>query len=158
MVSIQVALLFIRSDGQGSHAPFAILFSWGILPQHYAMALGLVPSGLVVGLLLPVCYWVCLFSLTTFCARSSRPSISLSPLLIHTAGIMLALLAVTHNGWHGLDAAPGFLTKSYVAAGLLAGSYVLADWLLARKPTRGSARNGGPTQLLATSAATEELP
>jgi hypothetical protein len=143
VVSLQVALLYIRSDGRGSHAPKAILFSWGILPLEYALA-SEVQSRVasVFALVFPVFYLACFFSLTTFCARSSRVAIAFSPLLIHAVGVVLALFVATHNGWHGVDATPAFLTNSYIAAALLGGAYVLADWLLARKPNKDAAPNG----------------
>jgi hypothetical protein len=144
-VSFPVALLFIGSPGLGSHAPKAILFSWGILPLEYASSSGVQPSvaSVFVALVFLVFYLLCLFSLTTFCARSSRVAIAFSPLLMHIVGVAVALIIVTRNGWHGVDATPAFLATSYITAALLGGAYVLADWLLARKPNKGAAPNGG---------------
>jgi hypothetical protein len=146
VLSIPVTLLFIRSDGQGSYAPLAILFSWGILPEEYNLA-----SGAVGGLVVPVCYLLGLLSLTTVCAPSSRPTVSFSPLVMHILGVAMALFAVTQNGSHGVDVTPGFLLESYATAALVAGPYLLGDWLLARKPKTGASLDGGLETLVGNS-------
>ncbi len=138
VLAIPVALLFIRSDGQGSHAPYAILFSWGVLPAECGLA------GPFGALVLPVCYLVGLFALTTVCAPSSRFWVSVSPFVVHLVGVAPALFAVTRNGWHGVDVTPEFLTESYVTGAVLAALYLLGDWLLARRPTSGTRSDPDP--------------
>jgi hypothetical protein len=121
-----VSLFFIRSDGFGSHAPAAILFSWGILPSEY----GLVSKTVLI---VPAFYLLSLFALATACARW-HPAFSFFPFLIHGVGIVLALLAVTRHTEHGADATPGFMRASYFIAALLAGAYLLFDGWMARSP------------------------
>jgi hypothetical protein len=123
-----VSLFFIRSDGFGSHAPAAILFSWGILPSEYGLV-----SKTVGFLILPAFYLLSLFALATACARW-RPAFSFLPFVIHGVGIVLALLAVTRHAEHGADATPGFMRASYFVPALLAAAYLLFDGWMARRP------------------------
>ena len=71
--------------------------------------------------------------------------------LVTSFRLAMALFAVTQNGSHGVDVTPGFLMESYVTAALLAGLYLLGDWLLARKPKTGASPNGDPEMLVSNS-------
>lgn len=131
LLSFAFSLIFVRADGQGSYAPPAILFSWGILAEKYGWVSR--PIGFWI---VPVLYIVCLFGMVTVCARSPRLAISLSPFAIHGLGALIALRMVNRMAEHGADATRGFLIASYVTATLLITAYLLCDWWLARKPSK----------------------
>lgn len=119
-LSFNLGLFSIRSDGYGSKVPLAIAYSWGLLPWEYCLV-----SGGVGFWLLPLFYMVCLFTLTTTCARSSRLTVSLSSVAFHAIGVVIALMNVEP----GEPVTFGYLTASV----LVTGAYLWFGWSMARR-------------------------
>jgi hypothetical protein len=128
LLAYELSLIFVRADGQGSYAPPAILFSWGILAEKYGWVSK--PIGFWI---IPVVYIACLFRMMTVCARSPRIAIALLPFAIHGFGALIALRMVNRMAEHDTDATHGFVRTSYVIAAMLVAAYLLCDWWLARK-------------------------
>ena len=126
VVSLIVVVLF-ADEGHGSYAPPAILFSWGIVPWQHGLADSMydftVPAAL---------YLSGLFVLNTALASSAKRRVSMIPIAIHIAGIIVALAGVEHGDLN----TPGWLADSIIVSAPLAILYMTLDWIMLRKARR----------------------
>lgn len=122
MVASFFAGVFFGGAGDGSYAPPAILYGWGIVPWQLGLARSefgfwIIPNG----------YLVALFIAVTASVRSNQRILRFAPLAVHMLGVLVATVRVEHGhlakGW--------WLVASYIIPSLVAVGYLACDWHLA---------------------------
>jgi hypothetical protein len=128
--------VFFGGAGDGSYAPPAIFYGWGIVPWQLRLARGETGFWLV-----PNCYLVCLFGLVTLFARSSDWIVRFAPVAVHAVGVVVAVLQVQH----GHLAKGAVLGASYLIPALVALAYLWTDCRWARWVWHERRSDRGPT-------------
>jgi hypothetical protein len=124
-----LVVLYFAGAGHGSYAPPAILFSWGIVPWQHGLV-----EGTFGFLVLSALYLSAFFVFNTVLARSANVRVSMIPVVVHMAGVIVALAGMKH----GHLCTAGRLAASIAVSAPLAALYLTLDWTMLRKTRRSA--------------------